>query len=379
MVEGRTLVLSVDRDDDIGYKASIGSPVIGREACLDAATSLGLADPEDSDVNAIFQAIKTYDELKNAGEDVEVAVVAGNHLHMIEGDRQIAEHLGMVIARTGATNCVVVADGAEDEFVIPIIQSKIPVTSIRRVVVSQIPNLEGTYYIIKKLLNDPKFSRIILVPIGLALLLYAGANIFGYPQIATIIVLGAIGSYLLYRGFGIDDSLRAFFNALRTSLKRARFSFVTYAVGVLLLIIGIVLGLMSILEHYTSDGSFGVLLYLLTFVYGSVLWITLGGIVASVGIIIDNFFYEREGLARVIVFPFFIGAIGLIAYGASIYVLSVSSVAEFPYTPVTALQYILYGIIGGLACIVAGVGIQRYLNRRINSQPGSQDQIIEVI
>jgi putative membrane protein len=378
MVEGRTLVLSVDRDDDIGFKASIESPVIGREACLNAATSLGLADPEDSDINAIFQAIKTYDELKNSGEDVEVAIVAGNHMHMLEGDRQIADHLGIVIKKTGATNCVVVADGAEDEFVIPIIQSRIPVTSIRRVVVSQIPNLEGTYYIIKKLLNDPKFSRIILVPIGLALLLYAGANIFGYPQIATIIVLGAIGTYLLYRGFGIDDSLREFFNALRISLKRARFSFVTYSVGILLLIIGIILGLMSILEHYTSDGSFGILLYLLTFVYGSVLWITLGGVVASVGIIIDNFFYEREGLARVIVFPFFISAIGLIAYGASIYVLSVSNVAEFPYTPGTALQFIFYGIIGGLACAFAGVGIQRYLNRRIAAQPG-QDQIIEVI
>jgi putative membrane protein len=365
MVERRTLVLSVDRDDDIGFKASIESPVIGREACLNAATSLGLADPEDSDVNAIFQAIKTYDELKAAGEEVEVAVVSGNHLHMIEGDRRIAEHLQEVIKKTGVTSCVVVADGAEDEFVIPIIQSKIPVSSIRRVIVSQIPNLEGTYYIIKKLLNDPKFSRIILVPIGLALLLYAGANIFGYPQIATIIVLGVIGLYLLYRGIGIDDMLRGFVNALRISLKRARFSFVTYSAGILLLIIGIVLGLMSILEHYTSDGSFGPLLYILTFVYGAVLWITLGGVVASIGIVVDNFFYEREGLVRVIVFPFFISAIGLIAYGASTYVLSISNITDFPYTTDTALRYIFYGILGGLACAIAGVVVQRYINRRI--------------
>ncbi|HVP95438.1 MAG TPA: DUF373 family protein [Methanoregulaceae archaeon] len=372
MIERRTLVLSVDRDDDIGFKASIESPVIGREACLNAATSLGIADPEDSDVNAIFQAIKTYDELKTAGEEVEVAVVSGNHLHMIEGDRRIAEHLEIVIGKTGATSCVVVADGAEDEFVIPIIQSKIPVSSIRRVIVSQIPNLEGTYYIIKKLLNDPKFSRFFFVPIGLALLLYAGANIFGYPQIATIIVLGVIGLYLLYRGLGMDDMLRNFINALQISLKRARLSFVTYSAGVLLLIIGIVLGLMSILEHYTSDGSFGPLLYILTFVYGSVLWITLGGVVASVGIVVDNLFYEREGLVRVIVFPFFISAIGLIAYGASTYVLSVSNVTDFPYTTEIALRYIFYGIIGGLACAVAGVAIQRYINRRITENPAEK-------
>ena len=247
-----------------------------------------------------------------------------------------------------------------------------PVSSIRRVIVSQIPNLEGTYYIIKKLLNDPKFSRIFLVPIGLALLLYAGANIFGYPQIATIIVLGVIGLYLLYRGIGIDDMLRSFVNALRISLKRARFSFVTYSAGILLLIIGIVLGLMSILEHYTSDGSFGPLLYILTFVYGAVLWITLGGVVASIGIVVDNFFYEREGLVRVIVFPFFISAIGLIAYGASIYVLSISNVTDFPYTTETALQYIFLGVISGLVCAVAGVAIQRYINRRIAENPSDK-------
>ena len=63
MVLGRTLVLSVDRDDDIGWKGKVESPCIGRAACLRAATTLALADPEDSDINAIFSAIKIYDEL----------------------------------------------------------------------------------------------------------------------------------------------------------------------------------------------------------------------------------------------------------------------------------------------------------------------------
>jgi putative membrane protein len=70
MQQGLTLVLCVDRDDDIGFKGKIESPVIGRGACLRAATTLALVDPEDSDVNAIFQAIKTYDELAAKGEMV---------------------------------------------------------------------------------------------------------------------------------------------------------------------------------------------------------------------------------------------------------------------------------------------------------------------
>ena len=67
----RTLILSVDRDDDVGYKAGVTTPAIGREACLEAAVKLGTADPEDSDTNAIFQAIKTYDDQLAKGEDVE--------------------------------------------------------------------------------------------------------------------------------------------------------------------------------------------------------------------------------------------------------------------------------------------------------------------
>jgi putative membrane protein len=100
-----------------------------------------------------------------------------------------------------------------------------------------------------------------------------------------------------------------------------------------------------------------------------VLWITLGGVVASIGIVVDNFFYEREGLVRVIVFPFFISAIGLMAYGASTYVLSISNITDFPYTTETALRYIFYGIIGGFACAIAGVAVQRYINRRISKNP----------
>ena len=115
MTTGRTLVLSVDRDDDIGWKAKVESPVIGRPACLKAADTLALADPEDSDVNAIFSAVKIYDELIAKGEEAVVAIVAGNHLHMIEGDRKIASTLDEVIKETGPTSCILVSDGAEDE------------------------------------------------------------------------------------------------------------------------------------------------------------------------------------------------------------------------------------------------------------------------
>lgn len=377
MVLGRTLVLSVDRDDDIGWKGKVESPCIGRAACLRAATTLALADPEDSDINAIFSAIKIYDELIEKGEDAAIAVVAGNHLHMIEGDRKIAASLEQVVNETQVTSCILVTDGAEDEYVIPIIQSKIPVSSIKRVIVNQMPNLEGTYYILKKLLDDPKISRMIFIPIGLAMLLYAIAYLAGWPGAATIIVVGVIGSYMLYKGFGFDELVHGIINALRISLSRGRFSFITYTITILLVIIGFTAGFFTVLKYYATDGSLGLVLYLMTFIFGAIEWLVIAGLVMSVGIIIDVYSNERENLGKVIVFPFFVTAIGFILYGASVFLLTMSGVPDFPFTTDAAYTTIFQSTLAGIATAIFGVIIQFFLNRRITEQ--QKQEIIEVI
>jgi len=377
MTLGRTLVLSVDRDDDIGWKAKVESPAIGRAACLKAANTLALADPEDSDVNAIFSAVKIYDELTEKGEETAIAVIAGNHLHMIEGDRRIATSLEQVIKETQATNCILVTDGAEDEYVIPIIQSQIPVSSIRRVIVNQMPNLEGTYYILKKFLDDPKISRMIFIPLGLAMLLYAMAYLFDVPGIATIIVIGVIGSYMLYKGFGFDEIVHSIIDALRISLSRGRFSFVTYATTILLIIIGFTVGFINVLKFYSTDANLGLLLYLMTFIYGSIEWFIIAGLVTSVGLIIDVYANEREALGKVIVFPFFVIALGFILYGASVYIISVSGVPDFPLTQDVAAKNILYSTIIGISSAIIGVITQFLVNRKMAEL--RKQEIIEVI
>jgi putative membrane protein len=375
MTQGRTLVLSVDRDDDIGWKAKIESPAVGREACLKAANTLALADPEDSDVNAIFSAVKIYDELTAKGEDTEIAVVAGNHLHMIEGDRRIATALEQVVRETGATNCILVTDGAEDEYVIPIIQSQIPVSSIRRVIVNQMPNLEGTYYILKKLLDDPKISRMIFIPLGLAMMLYATAYLLNAPGIATIIVIGVIGSYMLYKGFGFDEIAHGIIDTLRVSLQRGRFSFVTYTITILLVLMGIINGFLTILQYYSTD--YGVVYFLMVFIFGAIWWMIAGGLVMSIGIIIDVYTNEREGLGKVIVFPFFITAVGLILYCASLYALPVKEMSHFLYTPEAAAAQVVYYAIGGIISAISGVMIQFVLNRKLAEL--RNQEIIEIM
>jgi len=363
MQDKKTLVLCVDRDDDIGYKAKIASPVIGREASLAAATALALADPEDSDVNAIFQGIRIYDDLVGRGEEAAIVILAGDHMDMIQGDRKIATDLEQVIRTTGTGSCILVSDGAEDEFLLPIIQSRMPVASVRRVIVSQMPNLESSYYTIRKLMDDPKISRVFLVPIGLAMLLYAVATLIGYPEGATVIVLGVVGSYVLFRVFGIDEVFGAGISNLQSALEKGRFTFVTYVAAIILAIIGVVLGSASVFENYTSEFGMGIFLYVISFLYGSVGWFTAAGLIITAGIVIDAFMNERATLPRVIVLPFFVTAIGVITYGACLYTLSVSNLLTFPYTASQGGQFIMLATVGGLFIAFLGVYFQSVISR----------------
>ncbi|WML68310.1 MAG: hypothetical protein METHP_01921 [Methanoregula sp. SKADARSKE-2] len=377
MAQGRTLVLSVDRDDDIGWKAKVGSPAVGRTACLNAATALALADPEDSDVNAIFCAIKIFDELVAKGEDASLAVVAGDHLHMIEGDRRIAASLDKVLEETRVTDCILVSDGAEDEYVIPIIQSKIPVISIRRVIVNQMPNLEGTYYILKKFFEDPKISRMVFIPLGLAMLLYASAYLLGYPAFATIVVVGAIGCYMLYKGFGFDEIVHGIIDAMRIALSRGRFSVVTYSATIILIFIGFTFGFSSVLRYYIPDPLLGVFHSLMTFIWGAIVWLIIAGLVTSIGILIDVYINEKENIGKVVVFPFFVTAIGLILWSTSIYLISINPVPDFPLTAEAASQEILLLTSIGILSAISGVIVQFFVNRKLAEE--LKQEIIEVM
>ncbi|WP_319378806.1 DUF373 family protein [uncultured Methanocorpusculum sp.] len=366
-MRARTLILSIDRDDDVGYKAGVESPAVGREACLDAAIRLGTADPEDSDTNAIFQAIKTYDELKANGEDVEVAVIGGNHMNMLEGDRRVSDLLEQVIETTGVTECILISDGVEDEYVLPIIQSHIKVASVVRVIIKQLPNIEGTYYIIKKLMNDPKISKSVLLPIGFVLLLYALVALLAPGVSAVLVAVGIIGLYLLFKGFNFDEYFIYAWHAFIDSFKKGQFSFVAYLVAVILVIGGVISGLMSVITNYPNSGDVGVIYLALTFLFGAVIWVIIAALVASAGKITDYIQNNQEGISRIFVVPFFIVAIGMITYGAVIYFLSITPVEPFPFTTTDGIIAMMLLTITGLAVAFMGIYFRPRVQKRVQA------------
>jgi putative membrane protein len=155
-------------------------------------------------------------------------------------------------------------------------------------------------------------------------------------------------------------------NSLQASLHGGRFTFVAYIAAILLGIVGVILGLVSLLSYYTASGIF---FQVLAFIYGSIAWFTAAGLVAAGGKIIDVFLNEREALRRVIALPFFVLAIGAIAYGASIYILSISSeISGFPVTNPDGVKYIIFATIGGLFCAFLGVYLQSLLGRWVDER-----------
>jgi len=215
----KVLVLAIDRDDDFGVKAGVKGPVVGKGKCIDAALKLSLADPEDSDANVLYAAVKLYDELKKSGEfeDIEVALITGHPEVGVKSDLELGRQLDEVLKRFPADGVIPVTDGAEDEQVFPVLSSRLPIVSTRRVVVKQNETIETTYYVIyryiKEILSDPEAARVFLGIPGLIFLLYGVGKLISvsYPQSMSIIsnivvgiILLFIGGYAFTKGFRIQ-------------------------------------------------------------------------------------------------------------------------------------------------------------------------------
>ncbi len=215
----KILVVSVDRDDDFGKKAKIPGPIIGKQKNLEAAKQLLIVDPTESDANAVFEAVKTYDEL---GKDaVDIVTLTGHASRGYKADKIILAQLEQVMKKYKKIDGIfLVSDGADDEELIPILQSRIKILSKKVVIVKQAAELERGYYVLKQVLRDPHFARIVFGLPGVILLTIAFLQDVG----ARLIVL-TIGFYLLLKGFGLEDPIINAFRNFRetTSIERASF------------------------------------------------------------------------------------------------------------------------------------------------------------
>jgi len=241
------LILCVDRDNDLGIKAKVQSPVVGRDSAVAAATKLALSDPEEADANAIFAAVRKYDELVRANTSCEVAVVCGDENRGFEADKRVGKQVASVLAGSQYSGVVLVSDGGEDEQVVPIIQSLKPIVSVQRVAVKHSESVEETYQVLGRYLRmlvfDPHYSRYALGVPGLILILAGILTVAGKVAEAGLAALLILGGAFLVRGFGIDRTVAGLLQRGPTGYIR----FISMIGAVLVVIAGIDTGYVSML------------------------------------------------------------------------------------------------------------------------------------
>jgi putative membrane protein len=220
----RILILCVDRDGDIETKTGIKTPLLGRTANLDGAVALALKDPEEPDANAMFEAVRLHDRLQNEKqpeEMFEVATISGSELGGVSADRKLVAELSNLLDSFSANEVILVTDGYSDEAVLPLVESRVPVSSVRRIVIKHSESIEETAALFTKyvrlLVDNPRYARMALGLPGLLVFIFGilwAINNFVYPGaiyfygIAIVIV---VGGFLLIKGFGVDKSAKDFY------------------------------------------------------------------------------------------------------------------------------------------------------------------------
>lgn len=362
----KTLILCVDRDNDLGEKARIETPVVGREFVLNAGISLLLADPEDSDGNSLFQAVKEYDELKKKGEDVEIAAIAGDKNVGGVSDLIISEQLDTVLKATNPDNAIFISDGAEDEFILPIILSRIKIRMVKRVVVRQEKNIESLYYIIIRALKEEKFLKKVLAPLGVAFLVlglsmllifilrivYFGLGSLDPATAGFISVTTAIGVYFLVKAYSVGKRLSKAWERLEEQFMNTRITVFSGLIGISIIIYGIYIGFQA---AFTQTIVYEAILYLL---YKFVPFFIIGIIVYDIGRIMESLRIFKEEEKKKYLLRYAFSALFSVSFAVAIMgLLTLIGLGvfkiQFGNTIIYALALFGGGILGGALVSVA--------------------------
>jgi len=239
----RTLLICIDRDDDVGVKSGVRTPIVGRDACVAAATKLSISDPEEADANAIFAAVKEYDNLMSKGEFCEVVVVSGLFERGVLGDKKIRNQVQEILKGYPADSAVLISDGAEGEELAPVIQSLVPIVSIRKVIVKHSRSVEESYQVLGRYLRmlvfDPRYAKYALGVPGIIFIALVLTTIY-FPSADTPLILVVfIGIVFIIRGFDIDRKIEQIGKLSATGYLRL-FSVIA---SVLVILVGIATGI----------------------------------------------------------------------------------------------------------------------------------------
>ncbi|MCL2607658.1 MAG: DUF373 family protein [Methanomassiliicoccaceae archaeon] len=360
----KTLILVVDRDDDFGVKAGVQTPAIGLDEVSNAANLLGMADPEDSDTNAAYAAIKAYNEMKEDGMDVEIALICGDTKVGHKSDIKIVDELETVIKKVAPERAILVSDGVEDEYVFPIITSRIKVDSVKKVYVKQAPGLEGTFYLLVKILRDEDKRKRLLAPIGtlmviVTFIMMIPTFINYYNTGETSILLDTMGLFILFTmglllyvyAHGMWGRLKRFAGRIHNDIKSGDLTVIFSIVALALLCVGIVLGVFAAFAPQDIRNGERILIFM-----SNSLWIVAFAYICNdFGKFLEKYIEERK-----IVIDFLVGTQMIFAVAFIMQATLDSLAMVFGYNTVGSNVIIMEFIIGFVFAAFAGMTQMSY-------------------
>jgi putative membrane protein len=349
------LVVCVDRDDDLGRKAGVSGPVVGRAAALEAALKLGTADPEDSDTNAIFAAVQLRDEIEGAGEPAEVVVLTGSPKVGVLSDQRVADQFDHVLTRFPDATVHLVSDGAEDEYLFPILASRARIDGVHRVYIRQNASIESTYYTLVRALKDPKLRAKTVLPFAIVLLVLGIAAAGGVIAWGVIGLSVLLGVYLIFWTFDIDEAIIDSIRSASTGIRQGSvaFGFGLFSVG--LVAVGFQVGYNAYVGHPAEIPLERVLLFL----SGGLVWWIVGAVVWESGRALRRYFL-RGRLPRS--FPTAttsIVGLGFLVYGILYLVQYLEG-----FVPPSQLYIVVTTLLIGLSMILGAGLLSQYLKSR---------------
>jgi len=372
----RILILCVDRDGDLEVKAGIKTPLLGRTANLDAAVALALKDPEETDANAMFEAIRLYDRLQNEkqpDETFEVATISGTELSGVSADRKLVAELANLLDTFGAGEVILVSDGYSDEAVLPLIESRVPVSSVRRIVIKHSESIEETAALFTKymrlLIDNPRYSRVALGLPGLLVLIFGVFWALDFLVPGTLLYYGIaiiiiIGGFLILKGFGVDRSAKDLYKWAREYTPPPlpmQISNYTIIAGILCVAVSVYLGVSSVANNVapfpTDFGAWiGTIPNIAAFFIKGVMDLLVVGLSLTLAGRSIRFYFERD--------PKLLRTVALIVtVGWSRWILdSTANLLSKPFDAVFFQNFIfsiIVGILIGVASILLIIIVQR--------------------
>ncbi len=378
-----TLILNIDRDNDYGEKISTVGPLLGYAECYDAAIRLASKDPEDSDSNALFGALKLYEDMRTKNEDVEICLITGDKDVGPRSDVAIGEQLDHVLSLRKYDDLILVTDGAEDDYILPLITSRIKIRYVKHIIVRHNQNIESIYYYIVKALQDKGIINKFIIPIGLVLLTYGLVSLIfivyyaatiknysitpGNGAITTMVIV--LGGYLVERGFEVSKRILSLLKHVHQYAQETRISFLSYVVAISLIFTGIASSLVVTVHGYSNPlNQFFVFLSL--FVW----WVYAAIFAREIGVALDLTVNGKSGINRTLYGLMFSLALVLIVFGVINYIRFVLS-----YIPLQSAVVNLSLMIMGIVIAILSSLINKYYNdiRSVGSIEGGIESLLD--